>query len=228
MAYSMAAIQSCPENPGYFCLPPEKAQNFAVQKEDFYRIPSIIASLFSKELTHYDLSLDTRWESPFFGAGVNKIKARLSLMVLGGTARIKGMNQESYAALICHELGHILGGPPYQDFKGAKWSSLEGQADYFAASICLPRYFSFLGIDPSRIDKEVESAGWHMFKSMMPYSTSTRDQALQRKKVKLPAVKRTEQSYPDLQCRYETFRDPSKRPSCWFSYNANNKAKASN
>lgn len=46
--------------------------------------------------------------------------------------------------LMCHELGHIMGGPPYMNFVGhdGLQSSAEGQADYFATSSCLPSLFA--------------------------------------------------------------------------------------
>ncbi len=41
--------------------------------------------------------------------------------------------------LLCHEIGHVAGGHPFMNFlgSGAKLSA-EGQADFFAASTCLP------------------------------------------------------------------------------------------
>lgn len=47
--------------------------------------------------------------------------------------------------ILCHELGHHLGGAPKKQ-RGATgkidWSSVEGQADYFASVKCLPLYYS--------------------------------------------------------------------------------------
>lgn len=198
-----------------FYLPPESAPDSEVQKADFYQIPALVISLFSNELQGKNLFLDARWDSPYFGAGIRPFEGMLGLMVLGGTARIDGMSHEAYAALICHELGHVIGGAPYQDFKGAEWSSSEGQSDFFAASICLPRYLEYLGL--KNIPKKIEEAGWFLFKSMAPHSSETRAQRLQRGKLSLPAVNVTTKGYPSLQCRYETFRSPSKRSSCWHA-----------
>lgn len=51
----------------------------------------------------------------------------------------KQLSQDDWQMILCHEVGHILGGAPYtwtnQD-DGGEYSA-EGQADYFAASKCL-------------------------------------------------------------------------------------------
>lgn len=51
----------------------------------------------------------------------------------------KQLSQDEWQMILCHEVGHILGGAPYtwvnQD-DGGEYSA-EGQADYFAASKCL-------------------------------------------------------------------------------------------
>ena len=41
--------------------------------------------------------------------------------------------------MLCHELGHHLGGTPTKD--SASWASTEGQADYFATLKCLRKVF---------------------------------------------------------------------------------------
>ncbi len=50
------------------------------------------------------------------------------------------MTEDSIVALICHEIGHFLGGPPKYVTNNV-WASIQGPADYFAASQCLRRYF---------------------------------------------------------------------------------------
>tara|TARA_Y100000780_G_scaffold232594_1_gene268616 strand:- start:285422 stop:286054 length:633 start_codon:yes stop_codon:yes gene_type:complete len=209
---------NCPQDAAYFCRPSEVSINPHIKSEDFHRIPATIVSLFSKQLESKNLQLDLRWESPYFGAGVSIKDQRINLLIFGGTTRIEGMTKGAYAALVCHEIGHILGGSPYQDFSGAEMFSREGQADFFAASVCLPKFFSHLGVAANKINDQVESAGWHMFKSMMPFSTSTSEQPLIRERINLRPVSTTLRSYPSLQCRYETFRDPSKKSSCWFAH----------
>ncbi|MBI3505026.1 MAG: hypothetical protein HY059_09310 [Proteobacteria bacterium] len=58
----------------------------------------------------------------------------------GGYPSQPSATQDDFAALICHELGHYLGGAPrYTAWHGL---SSEGQADYFATLKCLRRVFA--------------------------------------------------------------------------------------
>src|SRR5690606_13527496 len=63
------------------------------------------------------------------------------IKVSGAMAKQKGMDEDALLFILCHELGHHLGGAPKKK-RGESdidsWSSAEGQADYFAAKECLP------------------------------------------------------------------------------------------
>lgn len=65
----------------------------------------------------------------------------LVINVAGAMARHPLMNRDGLMAILCHELGHHLGGAPRSP-RGRStklsWSSAEGQADFYAASRCLP------------------------------------------------------------------------------------------
>jgi hypothetical protein len=58
----------------------------------------------------------------------------------GGLARDKAITQDGEALVVCHEMGHHLGGAPL--YGGMDWAADEGEADYFANSKCLHRMFS--------------------------------------------------------------------------------------
>jgi len=210
----------CPKNrPDYFCISTEMAPDSIVKLFDFYAIPSRIIGLFQEELNKAPapLVLDAQWESPYFGAGVSLYQNQIKMMILGGMTRVPGVTLEAYAAVICHELGHIIGGYPYQTIIGAKWTSSEGQADYFAGKVCLPKYFNSLGLDQSLIPKAVETSGFEMMWAFRHFDSSSTNLGLSRSDVPMPPVKKTLlNEYPSLQCRYENFRNPTKRPTCWF------------
>jgi len=63
-----------------------------------------------------------------------------SIFVMGGAIKSPKSTIFSITVSICHEIGHGLGGPPYKK-EGA---SIEGQSDYYAAHICLPRILTQL------------------------------------------------------------------------------------
>lgn len=63
--------------------------------------------------------------------------------MFGGLARHSAMTEDGFATVVCHELGHHLGGmPKKKDAMGnIRWASNEGQADYFSTLKCLRNYF---------------------------------------------------------------------------------------
>lgn len=67
------------------------------------------------------------------------------LIITSGLIMFPQMSPNAFVAILCHELGHFMGGLP-KKLRGntnlKSWSSAEGQADYFASSKCLPEYYS--------------------------------------------------------------------------------------
>lgn len=61
----------------------------------------------------------------------------LNIFVFGGYARQPGMTADGLAWVLCHELGHGLGGTPHKHGTTPPFSSVEGQADYYSTRTCL-------------------------------------------------------------------------------------------
>ena len=68
-------------------------------------------------------------------ADITKVNNQVVVQIFGGMLRHNEMNSDVLQILICHELGHFLGGPPLKSRSG--WSSTEGQADYFSTLKCM-------------------------------------------------------------------------------------------
>jgi hypothetical protein len=63
--------------------------------------------------------------------------------IWGGLGRHSATTPDSLALIVCHEVGHHLGGvPKMTDQSSGTWASVEGQADYFATLKCLRKVFS--------------------------------------------------------------------------------------
>jgi len=214
------AADICPKNnSGYFCLPVEQNQNNVMNGTNFYLIPAKIIGLFYQEISDagYPVQLDAKWESPYFGAGVSLYENAFHLTILGGTTRLPEMTEDAYAAIICHEIGHIIAGEPRQTISSAEWSSSEVQADFFAASVCLPRYFKSLGVSLKDMPMLINNAGFDMMNTFKQFDTNSVDKTVNKTRAPMPAVPETLINiYPSLQCRYENFRNPSKRAACWY------------
>jgi hypothetical protein len=63
-----------------------------------------------------------------------------TVQMFGGLARHKTITEDGFALVVCHEVGHHIGGAP--KYNGDEWASNEGQADYFGALKCLRRVWA--------------------------------------------------------------------------------------
>ena len=73
--------------------------------------------------------------NPRVNAEVVKENGLVAIVVWGGMISHPKMNPATFYLLLCHELGHFLGGPPLKSRTG--WSSTEGQSDYYSAASCV-------------------------------------------------------------------------------------------
>ncbi len=104
-----------------------------------------------------ELIMDRKWEDETVNAGTFRDESgkHWHINLYGGFARHPLITQDGYTLVICHELGHHIGGAPKKVFsQGVIWSSAEGQADYFATLKCLRKVF--VKDDNAQIVKEME------------------------------------------------------------------------
>ncbi len=103
------------------------------------------------------LSINGNWQSETLNAGARQIFSNWQVVITGGLARRPELSTDGFSLIICHELGHHLGGfafaaaagPPI----GGIWAANEGQADYFASFVCAPRLWQ------SEVQKNSEFRG---------------------------------------------------------------------
>lgn len=96
------------------------------------------------------LTVERKWTDATVNAYALRTGNNWSIAMFGGLARHASITEDGMALVVCHELGHHIGGAPK---KGAglvasadapvvnKWSGAEGQADYFATLKCLRKVF---------------------------------------------------------------------------------------
>lgn len=128
------------------------------------------------------------------------------ISVMGGMLHHPKMNHEALKLLLCHEMGHLLGGPPYKSRGG--WSSTEGQADFYSGLSCA----RYLGFDERSF---VESA----ITLTTIYAEVTREPLPRLNSCEERPASRTNYGYPSVQCRLDTLMagwEGLQRPNCWF------------
>lgn len=176
------------------------------------------------------LRITKRWEDEAESAnswfmeeylrGADRIREVREIELIGGLARHPMLDRDAYAMVVCHEVGHHLGGAPR-----ALGYSAEGQADYFAAAKCMKRYLQKApppstpgGRLPSRLEAQCISAyqdakeraicrrNIRAALTLSRWFADTRDTAPTRLSVRDRSIRRTTlvHGYPSPQCRLDT------------------------
>jgi hypothetical protein len=186
--------------------------------------------------------INDQWDTNYFGAGSLQREGFFDIMLTGGYARSPGNSVQILALTVCHEMGHILGGEPRQSSQvaGSEWASAEGQADFYAASVCLPLYFKnhpeqIPAADESvkkicggnNICEAIAQTGEmyiHFAGTYFPDLKGDVDPQIETPAP--PAAELIRDSYPSFQCRLDTFvtgalcqsgvvAGDCKAPRCW-------------
>lgn len=103
----------------------------------------IIASMGAK------LEIERNWNDGTVNAYAQQAGKTWKVAMFGGLARHKAITKDAMALVVCHEIGHHIGGAPKKGGAAGggwwggtgggalSWASNEGQADYFATLKCL-------------------------------------------------------------------------------------------
>lgn len=111
-------------------------------EKDFKEAGRAFENFFSPELErehNAELQVFTSWSSNTVNAYAERDEDAWLVTVYGGIARHKAITLDGLKLILCHELGHHLGGYPKKSTN--KWSSAEGQSDYYATTKCLRKWW---------------------------------------------------------------------------------------
>jgi hypothetical protein len=86
------------------------------------------------------LQIERNWTDPTVNAYAQQMGKTWKVSMFGGLARHETITYDAMALVVCHEIGHHIGGAPRKISPwSSPWASNEGQADYFATLKCLRR-----------------------------------------------------------------------------------------
>ena len=90
-----------------------------------------------------NLKIARKWEDGTVNANATRMGSTWNVNMYGGLARHQTITEDGFSLVLCHEIGHHIGGAPkYNNFLPInKWASNEGQSDYWAALKCLRQVF---------------------------------------------------------------------------------------
>lgn len=176
------------------------------------------------------LRVNRKWTSEVVNAGTYRDDKKPYLWIInlyGGFARHPHITEDGYALVVCHEIGHHIGGAPKKVVDNVtSWASTEGQSDYFATLKCLRKVFAsednikiVRSLDvPDRVKEDCEKSfltGWEValcIRTSMAGLSVAKVNADTRK-VELPdfttpdptTVEVTSNNHPVPQCRLDTY-----------------------
>jgi hypothetical protein len=122
---------------------PENTLNFEdtfsamnMSEAEFRSIISKAQSIYSPIIGSfgYRLQIQGDWNDSTVNAYATRQGDAWIVRMFGGMARRPEMTSDGFRLVICHELGHHLGGFP--TYTG-NWASNEGQSDYFGVHACM-------------------------------------------------------------------------------------------
>lgn len=153
-----------------------------------------------------ELVIHNMWTDGTVNAQAYREGSTWHVDAFGGLARYPGMRYEGFVLVLCHEVGHHLGGRPRYG-RNTDWGSVEGQADYWATLSCMKRVAPALSLPGSVVLA-------HVLADLGGEPTprwSTPD---------FSRVSETFESHPRAQCRLDTYgagHFRRARPRCWFA-----------
>jgi hypothetical protein len=199
--------------------------NSVIDKVETLYAP-IVAGLGGK------LAIERKWSDGTVNAYAKQVGTSWQVAMFGGLARHETITEDGMALVVCHELGHHIGGAPKKAgsiFGGSvnAWASNEGQADYFATLKCLRKTFlnddNISIVSTMKVPKSLSDACAKSTKndkednalcirtSMAGKSVADLFSALSKlpeAKFETPdtkAVTKTNDSHPKAQCRLDTY-----------------------
>lgn len=107
---------------------------------DFNEVMREIGNIYKPIVRKFGATLKIQgdWDDGTVNAYATQYGSTWIVQMFGGLARRPEITKHGFAAVVCHELGHHLGGFP----KVSSWAANEGQSDYFSAHACLRKYYS--------------------------------------------------------------------------------------
>jgi hypothetical protein len=116
-----------------------------VTKERFDEIIDEISHIYAPIVAQEgaELNVIKNWDDATVNAYAQQIGKEWRVSMFGGLARHEAITEDGLALVVCHELGHHIGGAPRKNSPwSSPWASNEGQSDYFATLKCLRRVWN--------------------------------------------------------------------------------------
>jgi hypothetical protein len=211
-------------------IAPNAFNSNGLTEEKFNSIIDRVEAIYAPIITAREKTLQVirKWEDGTVNAYAQQTGNTWKVSMFGGLARHETITDDAFATVVCHELGHHLGGAPKKaSWWGSAWASNEGQADYFAMTKCLRKYMetsdnisimSKVVIPELVVEKceknfsNAEDIAMCQRGAMAGQSLANLFRALRRMTIELKfttpdtaVVSKTNHNHPAPQCRMDTY-----------------------
>ncbi len=137
---TFAATHLCnfaPKNSMFIGVSDKAANNMT--KERFNAIISQVEEVYKPIVKEKggNLVVQRNWDDGTVNAYASRNGNTWNVAMFGGLARHQLVTDDGFMMVVCHELGHHIGGAPKKGGWGSAWASNEGQSDYFATLKCM-------------------------------------------------------------------------------------------
>ncbi len=189
-----------------------------------------------------ELKVIRNWTDGTVNAYAQQVGKEWKVSMFGGLARHETITPDGFALVVCHEIGHHIGGAPRKSSAWSNpWASNEGQADYFSTLKCLRRVWNDENnsevISSMEIPAELKTkcnssddvslcirggmAGMSVAKLFQALYGETNGPKFETPSTKV--VIKTDDNHPATQCRLDTYFQGA---LCEKSFNENVDAKS--
>lgn len=118
----------------------DKSANKTMDEETFNAVIDSVETIYAPIVAEYGgrLKVERKWDDGTVNAYAQRSGSTYKVSMFGGLARHETITPDGFALVVCHEIGHHIGGAPKKaSIWGGSWASNEGQSDYFATAKCL-------------------------------------------------------------------------------------------
>ena len=115
-----------------------------ITEEQFNAVIDKVETLYAPIISSAGarLNVTRSWSDGTVNAYASRSGTTWNVAMFGGLARHETITEDGFALVVCHEIGHHIGGAPKKAGWGmSTWASNEGQADYWATLKCLRKVF---------------------------------------------------------------------------------------
>lgn len=173
-----------------------------------------------------NLVMNNRWDDNTVNASAQQSGSTWQVNMYGGLARHPLVTVDGFMMVVCHELGHHIGGAPRKGGFGSAWASNEGQSDYWAGLKCMRRVLekedNIAVVAKMDIDAEATAKCQQIYKSESEIALCQRISMAGKSLAMLlgelggnsnvkfttpdtSKVSRTNDNHPQAQCRLDTY-----------------------